>query len=110
MRIFFEKLTSFAKFEEESAEERRSNPDHEDRTPQWDERYWHGYAAAMRSLQEQLKSYNLIVRGWDDISHPLDVFKIRIKRYEVKNRSIIGEQSSGMSYRDFSEFEDIFAV
>ena len=48
------RLLKFLKFEEESAVEIQNNPDHEKHTDDWNERYWHGYAAAMRRAHQRV--------------------------------------------------------
>lgn len=50
MKRFFK----FLMFEEKSAEDIQLDPTHERHTERWNERYWHGYAAAMRHVQQRL--------------------------------------------------------
>ena len=54
------KLLKFLEFEEEMAEKIRNNPTHERHTEQWNERYWHGYAAAMRRATQRITDEILI--------------------------------------------------
>lgn len=56
-----DKIFRFLEFEERSAMNIKDDPNHDRHTKYWNERYWHGYAAAMRRTQEHLANLLRVV-------------------------------------------------
>lgn len=92
------KLIRLFEFQQKSAHEIRNNPNHDDHTDCFNEKYWHGWEAAIRYAKNIVQDMSDIRGSEQKVSKICDGVTIKIRRETRERTKGLGKK--GETYDD----------